>query len=258
MRKIILPALLLCLAIACKKDSGEDENPYSFVIGSSADKAGFGETPGVPAGEDLVLPKGIRLVERPNKRFDPNLDNLYGINNAFYVELNFVNDSTTGGGKWVDIPRGFCMLQIEPGIQNGAFMGRVRINVPPKGAGPGGRNDTTTIYLGMACLNSIRLVPWAAVENDPDAEMYPICKGMFQPGKVMIDPNFNKLMDILDNYDLRLKHHYTVPQRRNHEKPPGQDIYDDLQDLVWGITDGKGIMKIDLDEFLKKIEHLKK
>ncbi|NML23222.1 hypothetical protein HHL16_20255 [Pseudoflavitalea sp. G-6-1-2] len=258
---ILFAASILCMAAACDKKNrqqSETENPYPDGIKASINQPGIGPTPGTPNGTPFVLPPGVRLVDRPNFRFDPDLKRLHGNANAFYVALHFVNDSTKGD-KLIELPDALVMLSAASArYQNGMLMDRIRITIPANGQGPGGTNDTTTIYVGVICLNEN--LPNPFMENPhPDAEMYPIADGTFRPFVVSNDPNLLKLIKLLQGYDLSLKRHYTVPEGNAEEQPEDQKIYTLIQQMVWKITDDNfGITSKDMEELVEALKPYRK
>lgn len=249
------------MAAACdkknKQQSGTD-NPYPDGIKASFNQPGIGPTPGNPTGTPFELPPGVRLVDRPNFRFDPDLKRLHGNSNAFYVALHLVNDSTKGD-RLIEFPPALVMLSTSnKEYQNGMLMDRIRITIPPNGQGPGGTNDTTTIYIGVVCLNENLMNPFMG-NTHPDAEMYTIADGTFKPFVVSNDPNLLKLIRVLEGYDLRLKRHYTVPEGNAGEEPEDQRIYTLIQQMVWKITDDNfGITSADMEELVEALKPYKK
>ncbi|RPD42071.1 hypothetical protein [Chitinophaga barathri] len=240
---------MLVLAAACSDKDKSSPLPFES-IGSSKNQPGIGPNDGEPLGTAFTLPAGTRFVQRPNHRFDPDLDKLFGNANTFYVDVHLVNDDTVKGDRMIEFQPGLVMMDVAPGrIQNGMLMDRVLINMPPTGSGPGGVNDTVTVYLGVVCLNEDRGVPWGDNQED-DTRDYPIAKGMYLPSVVTSDPNLLRLISLLDGKDLRLKRHYNPREifDEHYIEPEWMQIYSMIQKMVWKITEENGLGKEDIRE----------
>jgi hypothetical protein len=253
---IIASWLIIAVLSGCsKKDATAEGQKLSFDrIESVKHLPGFGDSDGLPEGTPFKLPDGLKLVSRKDLPFDPAPSKVHGIANTFYVDINIVSDSTWGGGE-VTFPKGLVMLNIAPSrIQNGMLMGRVRINVPPYRS-IGGR-DTTTLYLGVACMNSSKGMPWA--DNfGPDDREFPIAKGLHKPYIVITNDKILKFLSILENKPhLALSRHYNPWERmkEDYKEPEWLKPYSEIQDKFWKLTDGDGLNKDDLQELLKAIQ----
>lgn len=261
---ISLTLAVLCM-VACSKGQSEglpdpsaEGNDWDIVIPSSRDLEGLGENDGFPQGTPWLLPAGIEVVERPDKPFDSDLGLLHGSMNTFYADINFVNHLQVS--VMVEIPGGLvCVFKHEGRTQNGIATSVSRIQVPPTYAEVGTPADTTTIYLGMACINYAKALPWE--ENQTwDTRDYPIGKDMYQPTVVTSDPNLLKLLTILKDYPkLHLTRHYNPWDafEPDYETPEWLVIYDRIQQAIWAITDGPGLMRKDYRELMESLKAYK-
>ncbi|SEL52948.1 hypothetical protein [Parapedobacter koreensis] len=261
MMKVHYMMVLLLLA-GCGKggvsglpDPLEEGNDWDIVIPSSKDEPGIGNTDGVPAGAPWQLPEGIEVVARPDKPFDPDLALLHGSLNTFYTDVNFINRLNVA--VTVEVPGGLiCLFKQEGRTQHGILTSTVRIQVPPTYADVGTLADTTTVYLGLGCLNHSMAFPWE--ENQQwDTQDYPIGKDMYEPSVVNTDPNIGKLLDLLKDYPkLRLTQHYNPwdALEPDYETPEWQVIYGLIQNALWAITDGPGLTRKDYRELAEALE----
>lgn len=246
--------------LSCDKSNGIDidldqVDDDSTIIGSSKDRPGLGDNDDDPLGVPLVLPEGIRIVERPNHRFNPDINLLYGNVNFFYADINLVNDRMPGTPPvTVEFPPGLVLISMDHDKQNGVSLDRIVLEVPPTERIGGGR-DTTTIYIGAACLNKNRSMPW--YDNDLDEYHYPIARNNFKRFLVTTDPNLLKFAKLLeDKPKLRLKQHWSPLESHepDYVSPVWMRIYEDIFEMVWKITDGNGVTKRELETFKQKLE----
>jgi hypothetical protein len=229
----------------------------AIAIPSAKSERGIGENAGKPSTTPFKLPAGFRFVERPNKPFDPDIKKLHGNVNTFYadVHIEVTRDSLkVDAPTQITFPPGLVMLCVAPSrIQNGMLMGRVRINVPPTGIGPGGSRDTITINLGLACLNEGFGLPWEEnIQGAEDIRNYPIGKGMYKPAGIITHKGLLQLAELLDQYPkLKLTKHYNPHLQFNDDyvQPEWMKIYGRIQEMVWMATDGDGITKGELEKF---------
>lgn len=256
-RLVIIASWLIIgvLAGCSKKDVTAEYEKLSFDrIESIRHLPGFGDSDELPEGTLFQLPEGLELVSRKNFPFDPDPSKIHGIANTFYVDINIVSDSTWEGGE-VIFPKGLVMLNIAPSrIQNGMLMGRVRINVPPYRSNGG--KDTTTLYLGVACMNLSKGMPWADNFASDDRE-FPIAKDLHKPYVITINDEILKFLSILENKPhLELTRHYNPWDRmkEDYEEPEWLKPYSEIQDKFWKLTDGTGLNREDLQELLKAIQ----
>lgn len=262
MKKFIGYALIGLTLAGCGKEGDPslqdplaEGNDWDIVIPSSADRPGIGNTDGLPVGVPWELPEGIESVERPDKPFDPDLGLLYGSLNTFYADINFINNRNVT--VTVEIPGGLiCLFKHEGRTQNGILTSTVRVQVPPTYADGSTPADTTTVYLGLGCLNYSMAFPWE--ENQQwDTKDYPIGKDMYESSVVTSDPNLLKLLDLLKDYPkLRLTQHYN-PQElfdEAYETPEWRVIYTLIQGALWEITDGSGLTRKDYRELVEALE----
>lgn len=244
--KLWLAAILgaFCLS-GCDKAKDALEDEFEIVIPASSNQPGIGNTDGEPEGTTWVLPEGVRIVRRPGHRFDPSPDKLYGASNSFYADISFVNERPGGGTVNVEFPPGLVVVSTEEGrFQNGLNIDRFVVPVPPTINGTGGR-DTTTIYLGVACLNAHKAFPWE--ENSAgDIRDYPIGRDMYNKYIVTTDASLLKLLEECRNYPrLRLTRHWNPRDtyEPGYEEPEWQKIYSSIGELVWAITDAAGVTR---------------
>lgn len=274
MRKILSlsPVLVLCSALcfqACgqkdKKQPGTNEliekNKALIAIAIPASKGpGLGASKGIPSGTKFTLPPCVRIVERPNHPFDPDIKKLHGSMNTFYTDVSVVNECSDP--VTIEFPAGLVAISIHEGTQNGILVRREFVTIPPRSRiGGGGNNDTTTIYLGMACLNEHRGLPWEE-NSEEDTRDYAIGKGMHTLGPVTDDKSLQQLLALLANKpQLKVKQHYNPqdafdPDSEN-QLPADMEIYNTIQKAIWKVTDGQGITKGELEKLkgeLKKYE----
>ncbi len=263
MNKLIYFAGLLLIFAGCSKKGGELEEPgegndWDIVIASSKNQPGIGPTAGTPAGASWQLPEGIEITDRPGKPFNPDLRLLFGSINTFYADLSFVNRKNTV--ITVEIPAGLiCLFKREGRVQNGILTSTVNIEVPPTFKDDGSADDTTTVYLGLGCLNYSMAFPWE--ENQEwDTRDYPIGKDMYRPGVVTTDPNLLKLLALLKGYPgLRLTRHYNPQEMfsEEYQTPEWRVIYTLVQAALWEITDGPGLTRKDYRELQEALQPYK-
>ena len=265
MKNIIGYALIGFLLGGCVKDDDSglpdplaEGNDWDIVIPSSKTHAGIGNTDGLPAGTPWLLPEGIELVDRPDKPFDPDLGLLRGSLNTFYADVSFVNRLNVT--VTVEVPGGLiCLFKQEGRTQHGLLTSTTRIQVPPTYVDIGTLADTTTVYLGLGCLNYSMAFPWE--ENQQwDTQDYPIGKDMYAPSVVTSDQNIGKLLDLLKDYPkLKLTQHYN-PQEMfddDYEIPEWRVIYTLIQGALWEITDGPGLTRKDYRELVDALKPYK-
>ena len=150
------------------------------------------------------------------------------------------------------------LFRSHEGTQSGLLITKEVITVPPTSR-PGSRvKDTTTIYLGMACLNEHKGLPWE--ENvEEDTRDYPIGKGMHTVGGVTTDKSLQQLPALFAGKPkLKVKQHYNPqdgfdPDNENNF-PGGMEIYSDIQKVIWKITDEEGITKGELEKLKSKLK----
>lgn len=254
-------ALVGLLLGGCAEDGSSEQidsqgNDWDIIIPSSKDHSGIGNTEGYPKGTPWVLPEGIELVDRPQKPFDPDLGLLYGSINTFYADIHFVNnlaDTLT-----VKMPSGLVFIFKHEGqTQNGILTSTVNIKVPPTYTDV--LIDTTTVYIGLGCLNLSKAFPWEE-NQQPDTQNYPIGKDMYTPSIITSDTNILHLLDILKDYPkLTLTQHYNPQEmfEEDYETPEWRVIYTLIQGALWKITDGPGVMRSEYQELLDALEPYK-
>ncbi|TYR37562.1 hypothetical protein FXV77_06055 [Sphingobacterium phlebotomi] len=256
----IFAFLSIVLLSACGDSQGGDDlvitqDDLTIVISSSKEHPGLGRSDGIPAGTPIVLPEGVRIVERNHHPFNPDIRKLHAHANSFYVDVNLVNDKMPGTPPIiVEFPPGLVVTSIDHDKQNGLSIGKYLIPVPPTERIGGGR-DTTTIYIGMACLNKDRSMPW--YDNQGAEQRYPISRNNYQDFVVTNDANLLKLVDLLEDYPgLKITQHWDPVEAHEpgYEPPTWMKIHDHTQELIWKITDGHGITKGELDKLQKELK----
>ncbi|MFD1771182.1 hypothetical protein [Sphingobacterium suaedae] len=249
--RLIAALFLIHFLTGCEQDSVSKEPDLPFDhIGSVQSVPGFGKQEGPPKGIPFELPNGLKLVSRNSFPFDPSVEKLFGNMNTFYVDINIVPDETWGGG-FVEFPPGLVMLPTTPGgIQNGMLMDRVRIPVPKKTHKSSG--DTTTFYLGVACMNASKGFPWEDNFTE-DTKNYVIGKGMYKPTVITTEPEVLKFISLLaDRPGLKLTRHHNPWDAfdENYVEPDWMKPYTAVQLAFWKMTDGHGLLAADLQELL--------
>ncbi|PRD54138.1 hypothetical protein [Sphingobacterium gobiense] len=238
----------LFILMSCKGDTEETEpfpgtdDDYKIVIETSREQPGLGESGAYPLGQPLKLPEGIRLVQRRHHKFDPDISKLYAHTNFFYVDVNLVNDRMSGTPPvTVEFPAGLIVVSMDHDKQNGISIERFLVPVPPTERIGGGR-DTTTIYIGMACLNEKRSMPW--YDNEGEEQRYPISRNNFQDFLITNDKNLLQFIDMVTEHPkLRITRHWDPVEAHepDYVTPEWMKIHSRIQGLIWQITDGHGI-----------------
>src|SRR5690606_14141584 len=156
---------------------------------------------------------------------------LYGSLNTFYADINFVNhlnDTIT-----LEVPSGLIFLFKHEGqTQNGILTSTVNIKVPPTYTDV--LTDTTTVYIGLGCLNLSKAFPWEE-NQQPDTQNYPIGKDMYTPSIVTTDTNIVQFLDILKDYPmLSLTKHYNPQEmfEEDYVTPEWRVIYTLIQGVL--------------------------
>lgn len=261
MRAAFFRYTVICLLFlaACKKDDNDIIFPQGdddkIAIPASKNGPGLGDNDEVPLGNILTLPQGIRIVKRPHKRFDPSMEKLYAHVNTFYVDINLVNDRMPGTPPvYVEFPPGLIGVSMDHDKQNGLSIEKYIIPVPPTERIGGGR-DTTTIYVGMLCLNKTRSMPW--YDNDEEEQRFPISRNNYEQFVVTTNPNLLRLLEEVKNKPkLRVTQHWDPIEAHepDYVLPEWMKIYDHINEMAWKITDGWGITNKDLREFRKALK----
>lgn len=251
--------LLAFSCLACSKSNNAQDgsaNDYSILIGSSKEAVGIGVNDGVPEGTTLTLPPTIEVVRRPNHQFDPSLDKLNGHMNTFYTDLHLVNNAACGTAPVaINLPKGLVFVNRSGArMQHGLLISDVVILVPPGTCT--NSKDTVTVYLGLACLNKTKGLPWE--ENwEPDTREYAIGKDMHEIGKITNDANLLKLLKLFENKPrLKLSRHFNPFDALDDDyvMPEWMEIYNEIQSAIWAITDGPGLLKKEHDELAIRLK----
>lgn len=257
MKKLVSYLFILAAFTSCRNgdDLLKDGNDWDIVISSSQHVPGIGNTDGPHQGTPWELPEGVELVQRPGMPFDPNPQLLFGSLNTFYADLSFVNHLNVK--IKIHFPAGLiCLFDKEGRTQDGLLTSAVTVDLPAASSFRKSGPDTTTIYLGLGCLNHSKAFPWEE-NQEPDTRDYPIGKGMYKPVVVTSDPNLRKFLDLLKDYPgLRLTRHYN-PQEMfdpEYEPEPWRKIYMTIQGALWDITDGDGLSRQSHRELLEALK----
>ncbi len=258
MKWILLLMLPVCLFSGCSK--GDDiggTGDYSIVIGSSINKDGLGPNDGTPSGTDLDIPEKLEFVRRPHHFFDPSLDKLKGFMTTFYTDIHIVNHAVCGSDPIrLVLPRGLTFINRSgAGIQHGILIREEIIMIPPGTCTNPARPDTLSFYLGLACLNKTKGLPWEE-NSDADTREYPIGKDMHGIGPVTDDVNLLELLKLMeDKSGLRLTRHYNPFDALDDDyvMPAWMEIYNEIQNQIWAITDGPGILRKDLEALRQQL-----
>lgn len=229
---------------------------YALIPHSSKNFPGLGNSNLEVEGTEWILPKGVQLVERPNKAFNPDLNILYGASNSWYVDLNFINN--TDSKISINVPAGLTFSVIPSqvyypeDVQSGILLKSSTITIPPS------ITDTTTIYVGVACLNKEK-TPGRLFTSFKNRKIAPITIGMFKVSKIINDPNLRKIIDLVEDYDgLRINHHFAPDKFYSDDPmPEEQRVYQKLQAAIWSVTDGDGMNFEDYIDLLKALESYK-
>jgi hypothetical protein len=247
---------LLILAFSCKKTENETgDNPGGggnvAPIGSSKNRPGLGNSAGLPEGVDLQLPPCVRIVDRPNYRFNVNETKIYGFTETFYVPVSFVN--TCADPATVELNDGLILISEFQEGQNGLLVERVRVNVPPSHINGGGAADTTTIYLAVSCLNEKKAPPISRFSPD-----YNIGDFGYRVGKVTNDPNLLQFLALLkDKTGLRVSSFILNHPPDPDQETPLRKMYAEIQGALWEITDGDGLTAAEVKKLKDKLEKYK-
>ncbi|VTR34604.1 hypothetical protein [Sphingobacterium thalpophilum] len=106
----------------------------------------------------------------------------------------------------VELPAGLIGVSRIHDKQNGLSIEKYLITVPPTERYGGGR-DTTTVYIGMACLNKNRSMPW--YDNIGPEQVFPISRNNYPKFIVSTDPNLRKLLELLQGHPgLKVNAHW--------------------------------------------------
>ncbi|MCP3168593.1 hypothetical protein [Myxococcus qinghaiensis] len=225
--------------LACSDDGDDgdggrtDGGPITFDAGVNKERPGFGEDPGAPVGTTFTLPPGVEIVGPLYGASDATKDCGNGVapvgtGPAVLVCVPLRNN--TGAPVQVTFPPGLVMLNVSPSrIQNGMLMGRVRINVPPTGIGPGGidggadgggEEELYVVPFHLYCLNEAR----GPSEQD----------GPFELGPVSTDPDILELLNLLEGKTI-----------------DDEDEADVVQDALYSITEYNGLTEEDREAIRK-------
>ncbi|CDS93052.1 conserved hypothetical protein [Sphingobacterium sp. PM2-P1-29] len=261
MKKFILSiplSMLILFSCGKKEEELPTQEDNRIVIPSSNGNPGLGKSDEEPLGTALGLPSGIRLVNRPNHRFDPDIRKLYAHTNFFYVDLNFVNDRMPGSPPvTVELPPGLIGVSTIHDKQNGVSTEKYLIVVPPTERFGGGR-DTTTVYIGMACINKGRSMPW--YDNSGDEMRYPISRNNYEKFMVTSDPGLLKLIDMLKGHSgLKVTEHWdpVAAHEEDYVIPEWMKIHNLIQENIWKVTDEYGMTAKDVRELKLQLENFK-
>jgi hypothetical protein len=215
--------MILCL-MACQ----DDEDTLNPGIQEKAGHIpGFGEAPGEPTGEKLVLPKNITITSIVGDETGIGRDECVvdGAGPFVMVSVIIENDSVGPGPTTVTFPPGLVIVTALEGFQNGLLIERVLVTVPPKVEGGGGDSGKCNVKLMLYCLNSARK------HSDSTAK--------YKIGPVTDSPLIKDFLQRLSGKKLL------------YSEYAGNDDFwinsENIQTALWSLTDDDGLKKRDLE-----------
>jgi hypothetical protein len=223
--------------------------------------AGIGPNKGEPTGTPFDLPPCIKIVDRPHLPVSADPKKLLGSSNTFFVDISLVNKCSSP--QTVTFPPGLIVVSAAEGFQKGLLVERVVVTVPPVKNDSKDKEDTTTIYLGVTCLNEHLEVPTSEAEYQKDGKVvqYSMQKGLYRPGKVTDHPGLLQLLDLIANKPkLRLSKEdnpFTPFNPEEEEKAPvskKMEMYDAIQEAIWKVTDGRGLTKGEVEKLKEQLK----
>lgn len=214
---------------------------------------GIGPDTAKPYNRPVDTWPGVKLVRRPNKPFNPDINLLHGNTNTFYVDVNLVNTNTTA--KEHKFPAGtmfvsFARTTDRRRYQNGMLMQEVTVTVPPTGP----QKDTMTIYLGLSSINLNAPSPLGVKPGHPE---YPIALDMYE---IHDWTTYNPLLDFAEYLThfpkLKLTKHYDPAElmKSVNDRPEWLRPYGWIQEAMYQITDGDGLSVSEQTELTKKLK----
>ncbi|MBC7902352.1 MAG: hypothetical protein H7Y27_02980 [Gemmatimonadaceae bacterium] len=218
----ILLLIAISIGLSCTKGDRDEtsiEKPGSIP--------GIGEMPGKPQGEKFTLPNGVKLKgDIVGQEDGPSSQDCVFDGQGFFVivKMALQADSSATGNTEVEFPAGLVITTASEGFQHGLLVERVVVTVPPIMPGSGGNNCQVSLML--FCLNSGRK------PSDASAK--------YNLGPVTNSP-------LLKDFINRLS-----PKKIAYSAfPPNDDtwkmIEEDLQSVLWHITNGNGLTDNDLE-----------
>ncbi|MCP3098569.1 hypothetical protein LZ198_06735 [Myxococcus sp. K15C18031901] len=216
---------------ACSDDDEPGPGPSDggFDAGVNKERPGFGEDPGTIIGTAFTFPSGVELAgpiygaDEVTGECDNGVSPL-GTGQAVRICVPLRNLS--GAPVLVTFPPGLTMIHVgDSRIQNGMLIGRIRVNVPPTGGGPGGIDAGTdggvdpnafVVPLHLYCLNE---------QRGPSELNAP-----YALGPVSTDEDIQELLRLLEGKVI-----------------DDQDAIDVVQHALYSITEGNGLTKEDRD-----------
>lgn len=216
--------LIVMSLMACQKDE-DTLNPD--IEEKAGHIPGFGEEPGEPRGQKLVLPKGITItsivgdengIEGDECVFD-------GAGPYIMVSLTIENDSIGPGPTTVIFPPGLVIVTAVEGFQNGLLVERVVVTVPPIEEGGGGDKGKCKVKLMLYCLNSARK------HSDSSAK--------YKIGPVSDSALIKDFLQKLSGKKLLYSEYEEDEDFWLHSEK--------IQTALWRITDGEGLRASELE-----------
>ena len=218
---LIMLAVVLGMQPGCKKDKAQEEENNE----KPGHIPGMGNEPGVPAGEQFKLPKGVSLAgELTGVEYwdsSPNGCGYDGSGTEVLVRMTLQRDSI-GGPLTVEFPPGLIITSASEYFQGGLLVERVLVPLPPRQPGAGPPRCTVTLLLN--CLNQ-------SLNPSEDGNSYKF-------GPVTSSPLIKDLLKKLAGKKTLLSQY---PSRTAWEKTTKV-----VQDALWSLTEYKGLTSEDL------------
>lgn len=171
--------------------------------------------------------------------------------NTFYSDLHIVRTNIDTSFYTIKMPAGLIFVnRTGSRVQSGILT--KEINVPVSGC----QGDTSTVYIGLACITEAMGLPWADNTYD-DTRNYPIAKNMHTPMVITNDPNLLAILDILkDKPGLTLTRHYNPfdALADDYVMPDWLKIHDQIQQVIWSVTDGHGVTRKERDALVDALK----
>lgn len=219
-----LMLMILCCAgilTGCSKNDAEDEKRLQ-----PSNDPGFGNRPGTPTGYNFELPAGVQQVgtiigNEEGATIGSCLLDGAGFNVS--VTLQLKRDSSSSGPVRIVFPPGLILVSRVDTKQHGVLLDSVILMMPP--VQQGGVGGNCAVNLLFSCLNESKDVSDGYSEYDL--------------GPVSDSRSLQELLQKLRNKKIN----YRLYPNNDHEWFRQQE---QLQDLLWKITDGDGLNAEDL------------
>ncbi len=233
---LLFPALLVSLFLSCviiPACSKSDKTSYTGSIdGEKPGKIpGMGETPGTLQGTQFKLPAGVSIKGeiRGNDDGRSSKDCVFdGTGYWVNVKMTLQTDSTTTGPVTVEFPPGLVIVSASEGFQHGLLIERILVTVPPVMPGPG--SNECQVSLLMYCLNTAR-----------------------KPSDITATYKFGPITNspLIKDFMSRLAGKKTLYSDYVEGDPEWHTNQENIQEALWGLTDGEGLSDYDLEVISK-------